>query len=396
MKKRVFTLLLSLLVFLTKGQFSLNALPDFPGLVRDDAVAVYHKGKIYAGLGFSAGFFPLNDWWVFNISAQQWTQLPNAPFSARQYVRTFKIGNHIYFFGGWQSDQQFFNELWRFSTWDSTWKQMPSMPAAARWGAAAFSMGGMGYVGLGRDTTVTFSDFWRYNPDTGQWNRLPDFPGVSRSNCIGESINGRGVVGFGIHADHGQFRSLDDIWHFNPLSEKWTMIYEHTNDLSFMSAASLGDQLYLQGNYELPNHLDSTFRCFDLSTKQMINFGHIGLPQARGASMIAAQSSLYILWGLNNRFRRLASFYRIDFKEKQGNDFSVFPSPVYGGQCVVLFPVGQRSYQLYNLAGQLLDKGSIDKEAESLFLTLPIRNGTYLLVLADHKGEFHTLKLIRR
>jgi len=395
MKSTLTGLLFSFLTF-SQAQFTVIPLPDFPGYERDDAVAVYCNGSIYGGFGLSSGFFPLNDWWAYELSTQQWTQLLNAPFTPRQYVRTFTIDNNIYLFGGWQNDQEFYNELWRFSTADTSWQQMTSLPAAPRWGGMAFSIGGKGYVGLGRDTANSFKDFWQYDPTADKWQRLTDFPGISRSNGFGVSVNQRGVVGFGLHLDNGQFSTLNDIWQYHPVTDQWQLLYTDSSTYSYVAAAALADKLYFQGSFDLPNILDSNFRSFALQDQQFIDYGFMSLPQTRGGSMVAAQGSLYILWGLNNQFQRLNSFYRIDIDENSSNSFSLFPNPITDGSCIVTFPTGQRSYQVINTSGQMLTKGNIDPEEESLLLHLSLKDGLYLLVLEDNKGGLKVLKFLNK
>ncbi len=101
------------------------------------------------------------------------------------------------------------------------WEMLSSMPpdAKGRNHPVTFAINGLGYVGVGLDTSSYLTDFYSYNPTNDAWTKLGDFPDYGRGYAYGLNYEGKGYLGFGIDTSSG-FKN--DMWEYDPAIDQWT------------------------------------------------------------------------------------------------------------------------------------------------------------------------------
>lgn len=97
-----------------------TALPDFPGLERDDAAAFVIGTDIYVGTGMDVGFNLTADWYRFNTFDQSWSPVAAIPGGARQYALAMAANGHGYVMGG-TTGAGATDEVWRYDATENSW-----------------------------------------------------------------------------------------------------------------------------------------------------------------------------------------------------------------------------------------------------------------------------------
>lgn len=263
--KLLFTLLLSVQFLSAQVWMPLS---NYPGLKRDDGVAVVVGNKAYVGTGLVEFALTL-DFWVMDLSNYTWSYGKAMPDNSnRQYSCAFAGEGCYYVFGGianggankdlykydvasnsWSSvaakpgngisgaacmnfgdkviisGGKFQNdkasaEVWEYTKSTDTWLQKNDYPFAGRWRASAAVLNNAGYLIFGRDTGGAFrKEFYKYTPSTDTWTKIMDFPGAKGRNY--SSLN----VAHGKLTVFGGVDTLDtfykDIWYFNEATTSW-------------------------------------------------------------------------------------------------------------------------------------------------------------------------------
>lgn len=155
-------------------------LPDFPGTARDDAAAFTIGTDIYVGTGMEVGWGLTADWWKYDIIGATWTQVASLPTSSRQYCAAFSLQEKGYLFGGTDGTDPL-NELWMYDPASDAWSQRASLPDQGRYAAVALSNGTEAFVCTGMQTDGTPTNTcWRYDPIADAWYAAAPLPGIAR------------------------------------------------------------------------------------------------------------------------------------------------------------------------------------------------------------------------
>lgn len=148
-------------------------LPSCPCDGRVHPALVAENGKVYMGAGGNS-LGNLNDWWIYDIDLQTWTQKSNMP-GKRHHPYQFSIDGEIYVGNGHQSTWHKFDET------NDSWISVASL--SKRVAGSQFSYDGKGYSLSGADNNHDVFDtgeFWEYDPVLDSWKALPPHPGTSR------------------------------------------------------------------------------------------------------------------------------------------------------------------------------------------------------------------------
>lgn len=389
---------------LLMAQVELTPLNPFPGDARDDAVAVFHQGKIYAGFGLNAGFAYTNDWWQYDTLTQNWQQLAPAPLAPRQYVRYFVIEDSLYLFGGTNGSDSSaaFGDFWLFSFDENRWEQLQNPPLGARWAGVAFSKHDRGYLGLGTNGTQNFRDFWQFNPRQRKWKRLDDFPGQGRAKCVGLSGETKALVAGGLSEVDGAFTLHRDVWLFNYLSQSWSPAADSLHEPSaYHYAAADGRYFYIFAGFGRKAQRDTNYshlQVFSGQGLQVKSFNTLNVPFRRGGNMLpTGRGQFYMLWGLDRNFVRLNEFYRISLPaEASTREVNLYPNPSVDGKSW-LRAEGAEGVDLFERTGAHV-AGRILRCAETTHLLNfeKQRPGMYFLQVRFSDGSQQVLKLCIR
>lgn len=359
-------------------------LPSFPGEARDDAVAVFHEGKIYGGFGLGSSFGYLNDWWVFDTLSRNWEPLPDAPLAARQYVRSFKYRDKLYLFGGTNGGRAF-AELWTYDFATGAWQALDSLPLTERWAGLALRIDDYAYFGLGRDFHKHYRDLWSLNLNTGHWKRCADFPAEGRANFAHFSLGHRLAVVGGSRDSAGVLRFYDDIWFYNPRLDRWEQGAKLPRASAYPYYSATYHGAITLGGFYQENGVNRSQASSIRFNRQggFVEQGSIKGPWRRGGNLIYdGEDRLYVLWGLDSTFQRLNqfAFWRLD--QKTEPSWTIYPNPLRGNW-LWFQPEATGELRIYNTAGQQVWTHSVNEPALQILHLNRLPAGLYFCRFRD-------------
>ncbi|MBP9882066.1 MAG: T9SS type A sorting domain-containing protein [Chitinophagales bacterium] len=199
----------------------------FGGGERSNAASFSIGGKGYVGTGlwsefiqyYGDDFYSYKDFWEYDPSVDNWTQIADFGGTARYSAVAFSIDSNGYLgtgAGGYYGVNS--DDFWQYDPALNTWTQKMDFGGTARYSAVGFSIGGKGYIGTGAGGYygVTSDDFWQYEPVLNTWTQKVDFGGTARFSAVGFSIGGKGYLGTG-SADYPAYNKKD-FWEYTPES----------------------------------------------------------------------------------------------------------------------------------------------------------------------------------
>jgi len=258
----------------------------FPGGVRYGAASFSIGSKVYIGLGYNDGDWPIRDFWEWDRETNIWTRKADFPGSSTGIAVSFSIGKKGYIgFGNDFNTNGFTNEFWEYNPGENKWTQKVSFPSS-RGMAVGFSIGTKGYIGTGFKDTYsasgysiqTYQDFWEWDQETNLWTRKADFGGIARSGSVGFSIGNKGYIGTGSGDDN---KLLKDFWEWDQATNVWTKRADFGGSArSGAIGFSIGSKGYIGTGYGGNNNLFNDFWEWDQATNlwtKKADFG--GLPR---------------------------------------------------------------------------------------------------------------------
>ncbi|SFT64523.1 Por secretion system C-terminal sorting domain-containing protein [Lishizhenia tianjinensis] len=366
-----------------------EALPNFPGDARDDAVAFALQGKGYCVTGKSDNGGSTNTLYSYDPTTEKWEQKSSFPGVDRQYTAVFTIANKAYLIGGYSLDGDALKDVWQYDGELDTWTQKQDFPDSARWSTVAFSSGEYGYFGLGASFSGLKKDFWKYHPKTDTWTKLKDFPGEARRDAIGVALQGKAIVGLGLKgfdaANH-----FEDLYSFDVFSEEWTAMDNFPGGkLSYAFADKIDTKLIIGGGMKGDQDFQSKVYQYELLTNSWSALDTLLADPMRGSSHFVINREFYLCTGLTGTFTRSKIFHRLSFSEAQ---ITLYPNPAQDR--VFLSTTNTATsllVRLYNTQGELvLEKNTIDS-----YITLPpLKAGVYFCHLLENEGLIHSQKLV--
>lgn len=194
-------------------------LPDFPGTARDDAASFTIGNDTYVGTGMEVGWGLTNDWWKFDGTTFQWSQVASLPSSGRQYCTGLEMDGKGYLFGGVDSTGAL-NDFWEYDPLSDQWDQLPNMPSTGRYACAGCGYGSVAYIATGMmETGIPTNEFWKYNNQSQTWTQQDPIPGIPRHRTAYSCVNDFKIFG---GAD-SLGNALSDAWQFpmNAIGAGW-------------------------------------------------------------------------------------------------------------------------------------------------------------------------------
>ncbi|MBR9923010.1 MAG: T9SS type A sorting domain-containing protein [Bacteroidetes bacterium] len=139
--------------------------------------------RIYVGLGNNTE--NLKDWWEYDIPTDTWSQQDDLPSLARHHPFYFGIDNIAYvgFGHGSTGSPNIYNDFFKFDASTGEWTQLDFFPGEARVAGTQFDYEGKGYILSGdgdNHSHMEEGEFWEYDPALDEWTKLTSHPGSSR------------------------------------------------------------------------------------------------------------------------------------------------------------------------------------------------------------------------
>jgi N-acetylneuraminic acid mutarotase len=195
-------------------------IPEFPGtpVLNPTCFVLGNNGYLMGGL--TDGGTVANQYWQFNFTTRQWTNLGGMPGGARYGATAIVLDDKVYFGLGYAisfingQPVKFYKKDWLAMTAGSTLAATRAdFPGDLRSLSKSFIINNKLYTGWGNGTgsTGVLNDLWEYNPETNKWakkNTCPADPG---------SLANIGVFGLG-NAGYLVKGKLNEFWRYSNTS----------------------------------------------------------------------------------------------------------------------------------------------------------------------------------
>jgi N-acetylneuraminic acid mutarotase len=112
------------------------------------------NGLFYYGTGYNTA--NMRDWWVTDITSEQWEQRASIPGKGRQFTACTATNEYVYLFGGQHfagdlTGGEIFETYMRYLPTKNRWEYCGTMPCGRAQNQIAFTIDGKVYFGLGED-----------------------------------------------------------------------------------------------------------------------------------------------------------------------------------------------------------------------------------------------------
>lgn len=190
----------------------------------------------------------------YNLLNEQWEVKADLPGKSRLQASSFAVGN-LGFCGGGRSLTETFKDWYMYDESKDQWTQIRDFPIPL-YECVAFEALGFGFVGLGKDLSGNFNDrFFKYLPLVDEWVEIAPFPGTARIYSIGFELNNAGFVCTGLDEN---YEFINEFWKYDPLSDEWKKL--PNPDYSFRRGVSV---FAINDCSHIISGLDSSFNRLD-------------------------------------------------------------------------------------------------------------------------------------
>lgn len=203
----------------------------YPGFALGQAFVL--DDKIYVGGGWQTQKVNGNELYEYTPSNDQWQVKGSLPknVATRSGGVSFTINNKAYVGLGAENFNQvgsvFLNDLWEYDAANNSWIQKASLPSDGRASAAFFVAGGKAYVIGGRWFTSSLqnkysNEVWEYDPSSDKWTKKADFPEGDIALAAATGVSGKGYILGGSIKSGSSSDNVKNVYEYNPASDKWT------------------------------------------------------------------------------------------------------------------------------------------------------------------------------
>lgn len=306
-------------------------LPDFPGIKRDDGVAVVVNNKAYFGTGLIEWSQNI-DFWALDLSSLSWTEVKALPNTKeRQSACIFSGSNCFYVFGG-NGLGMALKDLYRYDVASNSWSALASKPGNGLIGAACMNFGDKIIISGGKlQSGKTSAEVWEYTISTDSWQQKNDYPFPGRYRSSASVLNGAGYLIFGLDTA-GAYRK--EFYKYTPASDSWTIImnFPMTNGRAYSSLNVVHNKLFLFGGNDTLDHYYKDIWYFNEPTTSWSQGPDIPSVGRQEGLHCTSSDHFYYSCGLGEGSMRLTETWMTDIplgiKENyKAGMFSVYPNP---------------------------------------------------------------------
>lgn len=187
-------------------------LDPFPGTSRVSPIGFAPgNGKCYLGVGSAGNDLSETDFWEYDPSTNNWTQMADYPGMTIGLSMISFVVNEIGYVGGGAATG--LENLFSYDYQTNTWEEKNTLPGGQTFEAVTFTIDQTAYIGTGEsDGNASSKTFWKYNHMEDTWTSITDFGGAARFGAYAFSIGDKGYVGGGINSTMDHF----DFWEYKP------------------------------------------------------------------------------------------------------------------------------------------------------------------------------------
>lgn len=306
-------------------------LADYPGLKRDDGVAVVVGNKAYVGTGLVEWALTL-DFWVMDLSNYTWSYgkaMP--PNTNRQYACAFAGNNCFYVFGGDAAGGGANNKLFKYDVLSDSWSSVTSKPGSGLIGAACMNFGDKVIISGGKfQNNKASAEVWEYTKSTDTWLQKNNYPFPGRFRPSATVLNNAGYLIFGKDTG-GAFRKK--FYKYTPVTDSWTKIMDFpgTKGRAYSSLNVAHGKLTLFGGVDTLDNFYKDIWYFNEATTSWIQGPDIPAAGRKGGMSWAYGEDLFYTCGIAGG-SRVTETWKTDVpvgikKENKESVFFVYPNP---------------------------------------------------------------------
>ncbi|MES2681803.1 MAG: kelch repeat-containing protein [Bacteroidota bacterium] len=328
--------LLPIILFCSSHLFSQNwlQLTDFPGLERDDGIAVTLNNKLYFGSGLTVGWALSKDFYSLDPTTNTWSAITSLPNGAeRQYACAFAGVNSFFVFGG-DGIGGALNSLLKYDSATNTWSVMASKPGNGLLGAGCLEFGDKVIIVGGKiPGNIVSNEVWEYTISTNTWTQKNNFPFGGRFRPGAAVASGTGYLVFGIDNTN---RYRKEMYSYNQNTDSWTGLQDFPlpKGRAYAALKNLNGTLLMFGGYDSLGVYHKDVWQYNTAfpgwqqNQDFISFGRKG-----GMSAVAGNKFYYTCGvGINGSEVRLKETWVLDVpvgikENKNLAVYTVYPNP---------------------------------------------------------------------
>lgn len=391
MKKILFCFSVLLSINSINAQFSCNStrLADVPGSGRYWATACSNNEYALVGGGIAEfNGSSLADFYLYNISTNEWTRVDDYPAGPHQGMMSFVINGR--FFAGFGSPFiQWSNKLYELNLENGTWIPRAEAPFPAAY-HQAYVANGKAYIFPAYENQTP--SILEYDPDLNSWRIVMSYAAEDvQTYSIGFTIDNVIYHGMG----YQNISSTSKRWYkFDPSTETLTQL----NELNVggagrqSSAFKIGNTGYM---YNVsPGRLMIRYDVLTDSWVQMCNFAE---ERFANSSAFGTDEYGYVVFGTYSgssgtiSSNQLWQFEPVDLSSNI-DELEEFYQVYSGGDGLLHFSFSKPGHyhaKLFDLTGKLVSDEYIHADHFGFIrsITYAQKSGIYLLQLNDEHGK---------
>jgi hypothetical protein len=278
-----------------------------PQARRDHTLAADATGERVYLFGGRSGGSPLSDFWVYDVAANTWAQLPGGPSARFGHNAAFDAGHgRVVIFGG-QGTDGFLSDVWAYTVATNSWSPLVGNGAEPldRYGAggAYDPLSGSLYISHGFTSDGRFDDTWSYSLHAGSWSDLSPASGARpEPRCLlrtaADPARNRLLL-FGGQSNTAAF--LGDLWAFDLGNSTWTQLATNAppaRNLYSLAVSHAGEFMLLFGGATAAGN-DGALYAFDFETGawSTVAYGAGPSPRSSHDAVWLARRSTMLLFG---------------------------------------------------------------------------------------------------
>lgn len=392
------------LLFCTSGFSQLwLQIGDFPGIKRDDGVAVTVNNKAYFGSGLIEWAITV-DFYELNLATNAWSPIAPMPHTAeRQYATAFAGPDCFYVFGG-EGIGGALNNLYKYDIATNTWSAAAPKPGKGLMAASCMNFGNKIIIcgGKFKPSSDISNEVWEYTISSDTWLKKNNYPFIGRWRSSAVTLNGEGYLIFGKDTN-GAYRK--EFYKYTPASDTWTKIMDFPlpRGRAYASLDMANDELFVFGGVDTLDHFYKDIWYFKPLTNTWIQGPDLPSTGRKGGLSCAAAGNFYYSCGIGEGPVRLTETWMTDIpvgiKENtySKNSIGVYPNPT-GGKISFNLPPGFNGSSFncscFDLSGREIASSSDIKTGQSIDLS-PFEPGIYFLKFYSENQLIETKKVIR-
>ena len=238
-------------------------------------------------------------------SSSGWSGAPPMDVGRQSLAATTGLDGKIYVLGGFRNDTGDQRVVERFDPVLGEWSSIAPMHTARRGLAATTGQDGRIYAIGGFNPDVSEHGHLKtleiYDPSVGLWIIAAPLP--QARSFLGAAAGSDGTIyAFGGCLDaEGDCDAVDDVWAYDPISDRWTSREFMEAGQAFMAVATGSDgKIYSIGGQNNTGELDGAVQAYDPPRDSWSRVTTLPTPRAGLAAATRSDGTIYTLGGFDD------------------------------------------------------------------------------------------------